>query len=162
MVFRSLVLGYHGCDASTVDKLVNGLEKQIPSEKPHDWLGSGLYFWEDSYSRAWKWAQAEAKNPESNIQEPAVLGAVIDLGNCLNLIDAESLELVRSAHRAFLDICNISGLTPPQNKERAVKKMFLEAPSWVQAAGFGLQPDSDSWQDGRMATKIIPKKIRRR
>ena len=126
MVFRSLVLGYHGCDASTVDKLVNGLEKQIPSEKPHDWLGSGLYFWEDSYSRAWKWAQAEAKNPESNIQEPAVLGAVIDLGNCLNPIDAESLELVRSAHRAFLDICNISGLTPPQNKGKDFKARFLD------------------------------------
>ena len=93
MVSRSLVLGYHGCDKATAIKVVNG-EKQIPSNNEYDWLGSGLYFWEDSFSRAWKWAQEEAKNPKGKIKEPAVLGAIIDLGNCLNLIDAESLDLV--------------------------------------------------------------------
>ena len=50
MAFRSLVLGYHGCDAAIAKKLINGVEDQIPSEKPYDWLGHGLYFWEDSHN----------------------------------------------------------------------------------------------------------------
>jgi hypothetical protein len=51
------------------------------------------------------------KTKIGEIKTPAVLGAIIDLGNCLNLIDAEHLELVKAAHRAwaYLDLCKISG-----------------------------------------------------
>ena len=125
MISRSLVLGYHGCDQSTAIKVVNG-DKQIPSTNDYDWLGGGLYFWEDSYSRAWKWALEESKKPKGKIKTPAVLGAIVDLGNCLNLIDAEHLDLVKVAHAAYLDLCAVSGLEPAQNKGKDLRARYLD------------------------------------
>lgn len=115
MVSRSLVLGYHGCDLAVVGKIVSGRIQQRPSTNEHDWLGSGFYFWEDSYVRALRWAQDEARKKDGKIKTPAVLGAIIDLGNCLNLIDAEHLSLVKAAHQAYLEFCRNSDLKPAQN-----------------------------------------------
>jgi hypothetical protein len=126
MVSRSLVLGYHGCDLATAQKIVTGQDEQIPSTNEYDWLGGGLYFWEDSYDRAFKWAQAEARKIDGKVKTPAVLGAIIDLGNCLNLIDSEHLDLVKAAHEAYLELCNISGLTPAQNKGKDLRARYLD------------------------------------
>ncbi len=81
MVSRSLILGYHGCDLATAHKIVTGQTHQTPSTNDYDWLGTGLYFWKDSYPRAMRWAQ---NDKGGKIKTPAVLGAIIDLGNCLN------------------------------------------------------------------------------
>jgi hypothetical protein len=126
MVSRSLVLGYHGCDEATAVKVVNGQERQIRSENDYDWLGSGFYFWEDSCARALKWAEDQFTKPEPKIKKPAVLGAIIDLGNCLNLIDSEHLDLVKIAHRTYLDLCKISALDPAQNKGKDLRARYLD------------------------------------
>lgn len=115
MVSRSLVLGYHGCDLAVAKKIVSGRIQQRPSTNEHDWLGNGFYFWEDSYSRALRWAQDEKLKRTGKVQTPAVLGAIIDLGNCLNLIDAEHLGLVKAAHQAYLEFCRNSDLKPARN-----------------------------------------------
>jgi len=78
MVSRSLILGYHGCDRDIALKIITGQEQQVPSKNDYDWLGNGLYFWEDSFSRAMRWAQNDRSG---KIKTPAVLGAIIDLGN---------------------------------------------------------------------------------
>jgi len=126
MVSRPLVVAYHGCDESTAAKVVNGQEDQIPSKNEYDWLGSGLYFWEDSAVRALKWAQQESKKANGKVKKPAVLGAILDLGNCLNLIDAEHLDLVRAAHQAYLNFCRISELEPAQNKGKELLARYLD------------------------------------
>lgn len=59
MVSRSFVLGYHGCDAAVVREIVSGDEQLFVSKNEYDWLGSGQYFWEDSCSRALRWAKDE-------------------------------------------------------------------------------------------------------
>jgi len=126
MVSRSLVLGYHGCDLITARKIVSGEDDLIPSANEYDWLGNGLYFWEDSYARAFSWAQAEANKTNGKVKTPAVLGAIIDLGNCLNLIDSEHLNLVKAAHEAYLEFCAISGLKPAQNKGKDLRARYLD------------------------------------
>lgn len=126
MVSRSLVLGYHGCDLSTVRKVAVGDDQLLPSQNEYDWLGGGLYFWEDSPARAMRWAREKALRNPSKVQIPAIIGAIIDLGNCLNLIDTEHLDLVRAAHRAYLDLCAISGLPPLQNKGRDLRARYLD------------------------------------
>lgn len=126
MVSRSFVLGYHGCDLATVRKIVSGLDELKPSTNEYDWLGGGLYFWEDSYARALQWAEAEAGKRDGKIKIPAVLGAIIDLGNCLNLIDAEHLSLVKTAHQAYLEFCRVAGLKPAQNRGMELKARFLD------------------------------------
>jgi hypothetical protein len=126
MVSRSLVLGYHGCDLTIAQQIVSGEKEQLPSSNEYDWLGCGFYFWEDSHTRALRWAQEEAKRKPGKVKNPAVLGAIIDLGNCLNLIDAEHLDLVKAAHKAYLEFCRMSGGKPLQNKGRDLRARYLD------------------------------------
>lgn len=42
----SFVLGFHGCEKRVAEKILNGKEPHLlRSEKKHDWLGHGIYFW---------------------------------------------------------------------------------------------------------------------
>ena len=45
-----------------------------------------------------------------------MIGAVIDLGNCLDLLNRENIELVREAHALFVEEQERSGLPIPQNR----------------------------------------------
>ena len=76
MVSRAFVLGFHGCDLALARRVVAGEAQLRPSSNLYDWLGSGLYFWEDSPARGLRWAQAEAARDTGKIRQPAVLGAV--------------------------------------------------------------------------------------
>ena len=89
-----IVFGYHGCDESIASQVLNGGELK-PSGNAHDWLGHGIYFWEASPSRALQWAQQNVATPSDPTRKPAVIGAIIDLGKCLNLIDPNNTGLGR-------------------------------------------------------------------
>src|SRR5207237_501323 len=52
----------------------------------------------------------------AGIREPAVIGAALDLRNCLDLVSRESLELVSLAHASFVEMRQASGLPLPVNK----------------------------------------------
>jgi hypothetical protein len=77
MVSPSLVIGYHGCDLRVARKVLSGKDDFRPSENAWDWLGHGVYFWEDSRLRAEQWAQEESRRHGSQIKHPVVAGAVI-------------------------------------------------------------------------------------
>ncbi|HXI70016.1 MAG TPA: hypothetical protein VNN22_06625 [Verrucomicrobiae bacterium] len=126
MVSRSFVLGYHGCDATVTRKVVSGDDQLLSSDNKHDWLGNGQYFWEDSYSRAIRWAKEEETKKSGKVKKASVLGAIIDLGNCLNLIDTEHLGLVKAAHAAYLEICQATGDAPAQNKGKDLSGRYLD------------------------------------
>jgi len=81
-------------------------------------LGHGVYFWENSPSRALEFAEYLQQNPQKskgNIVEPAVIGAVIHLGFCFDLLDYGNLQLLKEGYNSLLAYNNISDL--PQNKE---------------------------------------------
>ena len=60
----SLLIGFHGCDESTRDEVINGGNLN-PSLNSYDWLGNGIYFWEADPQRALEWAeQLHEKPPE--------------------------------------------------------------------------------------------------
>ena len=45
-----ILIGYHGCDITTVyDVVLDG--NLNPSRNTYDWLGNGIYFWEDDIER---------------------------------------------------------------------------------------------------------------
>jgi len=97
---RGLIIGFHGCDKKVRDKIVSKKGEVLNfSDNDYDWLGSGIYFWENNYNRAFEFATFLSKNPPHNkkqkIKEPAVYGAVIDLGFCLDLLDSEYLSLLK-------------------------------------------------------------------
>ncbi len=115
-----LILGFHGCDKSLRDKVVTQTISNLkPSVNDYDWLGNGVYFWENSYERALQYAKDLKKNPHkstSNITSPSVLGAVIDLGYCLDLLDSEYLNLLRVGYDFIKSLEKEYGLPIPENK----------------------------------------------
>lgn len=111
----SFVLGFHGCDKSTGEKILRGEELHLlRSEKKYDWLGHGIYFWEGNPSRALAWA--EQRKLEKKIKTPFVLGAIIDLRHCLDLFDLNGIALVHQAHTELVQDIKKSGLPMPENK----------------------------------------------
>lgn len=111
----SFVLGFHGCDKSIAENVVNQKENLLFSQNDYDWLGNGIYFWENSPERALEWAVKLSQRPNSKIKEPAVLGAVIDLGYCLDLLDYHNLNVVRSAYEYLDASAKEGGFDLPQN-----------------------------------------------
>ncbi|HEY4193932.1 MAG TPA: hypothetical protein VGM63_00235 [Mucilaginibacter sp.] len=91
-----LLIGFHGCDKSRQqDLLINSVSMPI-SEKPYDWLGHGMYFWENNADRALEWAKA--KESAKKIEEAAVIGAVIDLGHCCDFLDSSFTKMLTAYH----------------------------------------------------------------
>ncbi len=120
-----IIFGYHGCDESTLRMVLEGGDLK-PSVNAYDWLGHGIYFWEKSANRALRWAQQMTRIPASAIQKPAVIGAVINLGDCLDLADPESAELVSFGYRDFVGRCKANGETLPRNTGSESKARFLD------------------------------------
>lgn len=110
----SFVLGYHGCDKSVAEAVVSGNAELNPSQNDYDWLGHGIYFWEADPQRAMEYA-AEIVD-RGKIVEPAIVGAVIDLRECLDLTNRRDLELVHDAHEEYVCEQQLSGLPLPKNK----------------------------------------------
>ena len=110
----SFVLGYHGCDADVANEVVNGGGSILESNRDYDWLGPGAYFWEADPQRAREWA--EWKVERGDYSEAAVVGAVIDLRDCLDLTNREDVELLQAAYRSLAEIHAKADLPLPENK----------------------------------------------
>lgn len=120
MRFPGFILGYHGCDLSVAEAIISGKQDVRVSDNSYDWLGTGSYFWENNPARAFAWAEFLAKNPakgaKNRIKRPAVLGAVIDPGYCLDLTEESSLELVRQAYQSYVHACEEEDLPIASNE----------------------------------------------
>jgi hypothetical protein len=124
----AFVIGYHGCDKKIGDAIVAGDTPMRKSENSYDWLGNGFYFWEGSYHRALHYAQELAKSSRKKkpkITHPSVIGAVLDLGNCLNLLDHQALELVQQHHELLEHFSEVFGDKMPENLLRDGSDLLL-------------------------------------
>jgi hypothetical protein len=113
-----LILGFHGCDQSVADAVINGKTELNFSENTFDWLGNGIYFWEYSYERALDYVGGllQTSSRSSHIKQPAVIGAIIDLGYCLDLIEYDNLKRLQSFFYSFKKIKEFAGFNIPENK----------------------------------------------
>jgi hypothetical protein len=112
--YHRLVLGYHGCDQSVADRVLAGEDMLKKSEKHYDWLGSGIYFWEHGPERAMDWAIEQKQR--GKITSPAVVGAVIHLGNCFDFMDVRYTRVLKDAYPQFEDYCKRNGKELPVNE----------------------------------------------
>lgn len=110
----SFVLGYHGCDRVVAERAVNGDVSILQSDRDFDWLGPGAYFSESDPQRAQEWA--DWKVSRRDYKEAAVVGAVIDLRNCFDLVSREDVGLLKAAHKSFLTVQRKAGLPVPTNR----------------------------------------------
>ena len=111
----SFVIGFHGCGRELGMRLVCGGEAMRAQDRQYHWLGSGIYFWENDRERAFEWAQEKASRGE--LQDPFVIGAVIELRRCLDLSVRENVPLVKAAHDSLTALYAKSGDPMPRNKK---------------------------------------------
>lgn len=121
--FARIVLGYHGArvgePAEYAKQLLVGevdVAEWRQSENEYDWLGHGIYFWEHSPERARRWAG----------EDGIVIGAVIQLGNCLDLMDPQYTALLTQSFAALEIAYRENELSLPENKGPQVKRRELD------------------------------------
>jgi hypothetical protein len=103
-----LVTGYHGCHVDTANDIVAGAGFR-PSQNGYDWLGAGIYFWEDGPSRAAEWARKRFGD------SGAVVQATISLGRSLNLLDTTHFDRLEQSYEKILLTLPGLGLEVPKN-----------------------------------------------
>jgi hypothetical protein len=108
-----LVFAYHGCERQLRDQVLRGEEELKESNNDYDWLGKGIYFWENGPTRALEWAKDLKKR--GKINEPAVIGAIIDLGNCFDLLDVRYPKILQSHYPLLKRRFDDRKLQLPQN-----------------------------------------------
>lgn len=115
----SWILGFHGCDESTAREVLQTTSKHLkPSDNKWDWLGTGIYFWENDPLRARQFAEegVAGKVTRGKIKKPFVIGAIIDLGLCFNLFDQAALKEMQQAAHDLMAIYDDFRTPLPQNK----------------------------------------------
>ena len=105
----NLVLGFHGLDESIGKRIIAGEDELLPSENDYDWLGHGIYFWENSLARAQMWAEQQSQRKDTSVKKPFAIGATIDLGNCLDLLDQYWLDYVGDAYTFMVEELEAEG-----------------------------------------------------
>lgn len=125
-----IVFGYHGCSQWVAERIYSGLESDLKftdDEETYHWLGKGIYFWENAVERAAEWAvrfgarNLKKRHPELGEKdfEPTVIGAIIHLGECLNLLDIGGHETLRDVAKQVMP-----------RIESAQLDAFMSQPNW--------------------------------
>lgn len=112
MNYDRLVVGYHGCDDETAERLLGGGEFK-PSQNDFDWLGRGVYFWEYGLDRALQFAHDQKRR--GTVKTPAVVGALLQLGTCFDLMDTRFTGRLLAAHDAWSASVARLGAAIPKN-----------------------------------------------
>lgn len=113
----NLIIGFHGTDKGTAEKLINQPNNIKLSEEPWDWLGHGFYFWENNEARALNWAKDRQRRKNLPESDAAVVGAVIQLGYCCDLTDSRFTQLVRGFFLLMKDAYEKADKPMPANKD---------------------------------------------
>ena len=109
------VLGYHGCNRRVAERLVLREEQFRRSENSYDWLGHGIYFWLENPRRACEWALRRTSMMHGF--KPAVVGAIINLGNCLDLTTTAGIEHIKAGYTSLKELYQREGMDLPENRK---------------------------------------------
>jgi hypothetical protein len=102
------ILGYHGTSRAVAEQILqHGYQ---PSRNDYDWLGDGIYFWQDAPRRAWEWAERLLGI------DAAVLVSKIELGNCLDFVDIDAPRILSKYYEKFSEDYGVAGIPLPEQK----------------------------------------------
>jgi hypothetical protein len=124
--FARVIIGYHGCDADFAAQILNGrrpIDSWRPSENRFDWLGHGIYFWEHSPWRARRWAEQRSGR---HGRVAAVIGAVIQLGRCFDLLNEEITGLLTDTYDSLEAVYRAQSESLPRNRGPEGKMRVLD------------------------------------
>jgi len=120
------ILGFHGTQKDVAEKVLAGQVLLKKSANDFDWLGSGIYFWESNPSRAYEFAvESFVRRKPSYRGEVGVVGAIIDPGKCLNLLESSAIAQVKGAYSA---VCAsfADGTMPSNQGGKDLLKRYLD------------------------------------
>jgi len=106
-LYPTLVLGFHACEHDVADAVLGGQTGLRASRNKFDWLGHGIYFWENSPDRARQWGQTLKER--GRLTKPTVIGAVIALGRCFDLLESSALTVLRQHYDALIRTYELAG-----------------------------------------------------
>jgi len=118
----SFVLGYHGCDHDVAEQLLAGAPF-VPSTNDYDWLGAGIYFWEVNPQRGLDFVVEMKDRGIKKIARPSVVGAVIDLGSCLDLMTSVGIGMVAASYEDLKKIFDAAGAAMPVNRDKVRRQL---------------------------------------
>ena len=97
--------GYHGTSSQVAILIeAEGFQR---SRNAYDWLGDGVYFFQDAPLRAWEWASKRYG------EDAAVVGADISIVNCMDLLDIAWNDVLSDGHDAYLKLLRDLGRSGP-------------------------------------------------
>ena len=148
MRYARSIIGYHGCTAVTASRILRG-ESFSPSSNDCDWLGQGVYFWEHGPDRALRFIKEKLRR-EKRRERPAVVGAVLQLGLCFDLLDTTFTANLGQVYPRFVESLGFAGRDLPINMGPAaeLKRRYLDYAmlNWYLSE---LQADSQLYQTVR-------------
>lgn len=98
--------GFHGTSAEAAQRILStGFEI---SRNEYEWLGDGAYFFQDAPARAMEWARQRFGD------DAAVIGAEIELGDCIDLLDVPWHAQIAIAYPQLLVALEEKGHLPPR------------------------------------------------
>ena len=117
----SFILGYHGGDRTVGEALLRGESFKV-SDNDYDWLGPGVYFWESNPQRGMEYAGEASRRRGSKIAKPFVVGAIIELGSCLDLTTSSGIDQIRIAHQSSLALSKAGGWELSRNSSDGLRR----------------------------------------
>ncbi|MEG1211222.1 MAG: hypothetical protein RSE29_08900 [Leclercia sp.] len=112
----AFVYGFHGMDKDAAIPILLQDSEFHHSDNDYDWLAQGVYFWENNYQRAIDYAKEDSQRKTSKIKHPFVLGAILDLGNCFDLLDQKHIDFLQFAYQELKRSLDEEGIPLPENK----------------------------------------------
>jgi hypothetical protein len=104
-------IGFHGTSAEAARRILSS--GFAISRNDYDWLGDGAYFFQDARPRAAEWAR------ERFGADAAVIGAEIDLRDCVDLFDPKWHDVVRESYFDLVARLQASGQPVPKQTRGA-------------------------------------------
>jgi hypothetical protein len=121
------ILGYHGTNLTVAKEILrNGFHL---STNKYDWLGRGVYFFQDAPDRAWDWAYKHTQRKSPN-DSPAVICSRLRLKNCIDLFDSLPDTgwplLIRETYNALL-IIHGNSLPQQQGLRHGLDRLVIDS-----------------------------------
>lgn len=117
-------IGFHGTSIEAAQRILSsGFEV---SRNEYDWLGDGAYFFQDAPARALEWARRRFG------EDAAVVGAEIDLEDCIDLLDIRWQAVLEQSYADLIQRLETSAQAVPRQTSGAHR---LDAPSSITLWG---------------------------
>jgi hypothetical protein len=119
-----LVYGYHGTNLERAESILR--EGFTASSNDYDWLGEGIYFWQDAPEKAWLWAK------KKHHQNSAVIRAeiTINIDFTIDLFDSfpenAYLMSLKQAYEHFRHLLSTTDLIKQKGGYHGLDKLIID------------------------------------